>query len=207
MTAPSSQSAPYALPPLILHPFTDRRAPAKLMESSRASLVMRGLVPPSGEQSEQDLAAQLLEGRYCELRMLFYVGKDIIRWIDQCLEQTGRVPELAEAGYQMETFAELLVEHTPAVVSEKLQSWGVLDYRAVFARALAMQTLLTDMPEQVLLGPEFLRSYHAYADAIYDVRFRQGSYVRTNVSQFAFQLYASGEYTRMLEEQWSRQEG
>jgi hypothetical protein len=63
------------------------------------------------------------------------------------------------------------------------------------------------MPEQALLGPEFLRSYHAYVDAIYDVRFRQGSYVRTNINRFAFQLYASGEYTRMLEEQWSRQEG
>src|SRR5271163_5199102 len=75
------------LPPLILHPFADAGGPDKLVESSRASLMLQGLLP-TGERSTEDLDLSLLEGRYCEIRMLFYVGKDLVRWIDQCLERS-----------------------------------------------------------------------------------------------------------------------
>jgi hypothetical protein len=37
------------LPPLILHPFADPTGPDKLLESSRASLMLQGLLP-SGER-------------------------------------------------------------------------------------------------------------------------------------------------------------
>jgi hypothetical protein len=32
----------------------------------------------------------LLTGRYAEMRMLFYLGKDVFRWIDQCVEWAQR---------------------------------------------------------------------------------------------------------------------
>src|SRR5579864_7291332 len=79
----------FPLPPLILHPFADAAGPNKLVESSRASLKLQGLLP-SGESSQEDLDRTLLEGRYSELRMLFYVGKDLARWIEQCVELVDR---------------------------------------------------------------------------------------------------------------------
>src|ERR1700693_6650335 len=85
------------LPPLILHPFADASGPGKLVESSRASLKLQGLLP-AGESSREDLDRALLDGRYSELRMLFYVGKDLARWIDQCLEFAERNRESLPAG-------------------------------------------------------------------------------------------------------------
>src|SRR5579864_6469835 len=79
----------FTLPPLILHPFADAAGPNKLVESSRASLKLQGLLP-AGESSQEDLDRALLEGRYSELRMLFYVGRDLARWIEQCVELVDR---------------------------------------------------------------------------------------------------------------------
>src|ERR1700730_18907849 len=79
----------FILPPLILHPFADSTGPSKLVESSRASLKLQGLLP-QGEASREDLDRSLLDGRYSELRMLYYVGKDLARWIEQCLEFAQR---------------------------------------------------------------------------------------------------------------------
>ena len=70
-----------------------RGGPDKLVESSRASLMLQGLLP-TGERTTEDLDKSLLEGRYCEIRMLFYVGKDLIRWIEQSLEHVERQPGL-----------------------------------------------------------------------------------------------------------------
>ena len=89
-TAPAlTQSMVRTLPPLILHPFADAGGPSKLVESSRANLKLQGLLP-QGEASREDLDKALLDGRYSELRMLFYVGKDLARWIEQCLEFAER---------------------------------------------------------------------------------------------------------------------
>ncbi len=30
-------------------------------------------------------------GRYQEVRMLLFLGKDIFRWIDQCMDQSDRI--------------------------------------------------------------------------------------------------------------------
>ena len=80
------------LPPLILHPFADASGPDKLVESSRASLMLQGLLP-SGERSTEELDRALIDGRYCEIRMLFYVGKDLVRWIEQCMEHLSHNPD------------------------------------------------------------------------------------------------------------------
>src|SRR3989449_2173621 len=85
------------LPPLILHPFSDHSGPGKLVQSSRASLMLNGLLPHD-ESSEDELTRKLIEGRVCEIRMLFFVGKDLLRWIAQCLDFIGSVAELKNAG-------------------------------------------------------------------------------------------------------------
>src|ERR1700691_2969546 len=91
------------LPPLILHPFADAAGPAKLVERSRASLMLQGLLP-SGERSTDELDQSLLEGRYCEIRLLFYVGKDLVRWIEQSLEHVERQPYF-DSGIKFQSFA------------------------------------------------------------------------------------------------------
>ncbi len=103
------------LPPLILHPFADAGGPDKLVESSRASLVLQGLLP-AGERNSQAVERTLLEGRFCEIRMLFYVGKDLLRWIDQCLELVNRSPDFAYSGIKYQSFAAYLVSRTPEPV-------------------------------------------------------------------------------------------
>ena len=97
--------------------------PDKLVESSRANLMLQGLLP-SGERTNDELDRALLDGRYCEIRMLFYVGKDLIRWIEQCLEHIERQPDLAGSHITYQSFAAYLVNHTPPAVQAKLREVG-----------------------------------------------------------------------------------
>src|SRR5262252_8145714 len=125
------------LPPLILHPFADAAGPGKLVESSRASLKLQGLLP-AGEASREDLDRALLEGRYSELRMLFYVGKDVARWIEQCLEFAERNPDKFAGKVSYQSFAAMLIQDAPQSVQAKLRKWGVADYKSIFGRALGL---------------------------------------------------------------------
>jgi len=190
------------LPPLILHPFADAGGPEKLVESSRASLVLQGLLP-AGDRNTQDVERTLLEGRFCEIRMLFYVGKDLLRWIDQCLELVERTPELSGTGIKYQSFAAYLVGHTPEAVQAKLKKWGVSDYRAIFSRALGLSAVFGEVPQRETLTDEFIRHYYRYADQLFQIR--QGEAVFTDVSELGFELeiFASGEYSRMLEREWA----
>ena len=190
------------LPPLILHPFADAGGPEKLVESSRASLVLQGLLP-AGDRNTQDVERTLLEGRFCEIRMLFYVGKDLLRWIDQCLELVERTPELCGTGIKYQSFAAYLVGHTPEAVQAKLKKWGVSDYRAIFSRALGLSAVFGEVPQRETLTDEFIRHYYRYADQLFQIR--QGEAVFTDVSElgFEFEIFASGEYSRMLEREWA----
>jgi len=188
------------LPPLILHPFADAAGPNKLVESSRASLKLQGLLP-AGESTQEDLDRALLDGRYSELRMLFYVGRDLTRWIEQCVEFVDRQDQL-EAGITHQSFATLLVQDAPASVQAKLRKWGVGDYRAIFTRALGLQCLFANAPEREVLSDEFVRNYHRYADQMFALK--QGEFEFTLIASrdFKFELYSSGEYSRMLERSW-----
>jgi hypothetical protein len=190
------------LPPLILHPFADAGGPEKLVESSRASLVLQGLLP-AGDRNTRDVERTLLEGRFCEIRMLFYVGKDLLRWIEQCLELVERSPELAGTGIKYQSFAAFLVGHTPEGVQAKLKKWGVSDYRSIFSRALGLSAVFGEVPQREMLTDEFIRHYYRYADQLFQIR--QGEAVFTEVSELGFELeiFASGEYSRMLEREWA----
>ena len=189
------------LPPLILHPFADNAGPGKLVESSRASLMLQGLLP-TGERSSADLERALLDGRYCEIRMLFYVGKDLLRWIEQCLEFVERSPDLPASKIKYQSFAAYLVNQTPPEVQTKLRKWGVADYKAIFSRALGLSTVLATAPERDTLSDEFVRNYYRYADQMFLCRQGQAEFCDLSALGVDFDLYASGEYSRMLERSW-----
>ncbi len=191
----------YLLPPLILHPFADHAGPNKLVESSRASLMLQGLLP-SGELSTQELERRLIDGRYCEIRMLFYVGRDLARWIEQCLEIVEREEDLRSTGICFQSFAEMLVENPPKPVREKLKKWGVADYKAIFTRAIGLNAVFVNVPARDTLTDEFIRTYYRYADQMFATRQQVQPYASLRSSTFQFDLYASGEYSRLLEKEW-----
>jgi hypothetical protein len=201
-STPTIANSTRKLPPLILHPFADAAGPDKLVESSRASLMLQGLLP-SGERSTDELDQSLLEGRYCEIRMLFYVGKDLVRWIEQSLEHVERHPGFRDSGIKFQSFASYLVNNTPTAVQAKLRKWGVADFKSIFMRAIGLNAILAAVPERGILSDDFVRNYYRYADSIFLCR--QSQTVFTDISQmnFDFDIYASGEYSRMLEREWS----
>jgi len=191
----------FTLPPLILHPFADASGPSKLVESSRASLKLQGLLP-SGESSREDLDRALMDGRYSELRMLFYVGKDLVRWIEQCLEFSERNSDKLPQGITSQSFAALLTQDAPPSVQEKLRKWGVADFKSIFTRALGLQCLFADAPTREILSDDFVRNYFKYADQMFAVKQGECEFTPLATHDFQFELYSSGEYSRMLERVW-----
>jgi len=189
------------LPPLILHPFADPAGPERLMESSRASLVLQGMLP-AGEATPADLDHSLMTGRFAEVQMLYYVGKDLLRWIDQSMEFVASNASRVPAGIQRQSFAALLVQDAPPTVEAKLRKWGVADYKSIFARAIGLNCMFANAPPVGLLAPEFIRNYFRYADQLFAAYQNQTSFARLTGSDFQFELYSSGEYSRMLERQW-----
>ena len=190
------------LPPLILHPFADAAGPEKLVESSRASLVLQGLLP-AGERNTQDIERTLLDGRFCEIRMLFYVGKDLLRWIDQCMELVERSPELAASSIKYQSFADYLVNCAPEPVQSKLKKWGVTDFKSIFSRALGLSAVFCAVPDRDVLTDEFIRHYYRYADQLFQIRQGETAFMDIGQMEFDFEIYASGEYSRMLEREWA----
>ena len=189
------------LPPLILHPFADATGPGKLVESSRANLKLQGLLP-QGEATRDDLDRALLDGRYSELRMLYYVGKDLARWIDQCLEFADRNQAALPRGICYQSFAGLLIHDPPTGVQAKLRKWGVADYKSIFSRALGLHTLFAVAPPREVLSDEFVRSYFRFADQVFQSKQSECDFTPLSASEFHFELYSSGEYSRMLERSW-----
>lgn len=170
-----------------------------LLEGSRASLALEGLLD-SGEE-EAVLRQRMLLGRYQEIRMLVFLGKDIFRWLEQCVEflrsRTGEDPRITE-----QSFAALVVEDPPEAVRRKLELWGVTDRRAVFSRAIGIYSLFQDPPPPETLSPIFLRNYHRFADHAYICFQHLEAFLPLDTRRFEFEIYASEEYARKLSEQW-----
>jgi hypothetical protein len=192
---------PLQLPPLILHPFSNTEQNSVLAESSRASLALQGF-PPRDQTPLQELDKQLLRGRNAELRMLFYIGKDICRWADQCTETAQAAGWTTNRRIRPETFGILLIELIPQHVRAKLEGWGVLDFCALFRRSFGLHAIFQELPEFNLLSAEFLRRYHRYLDQWYEQRSKDSGAHHPGANEFTFDLYASGEYTSMLEKSW-----
>ena len=152
--------------------------------------------------TEDDLDKALLDGRFSEILMLFYVGKDLMRWIDQCLEHVERQADLRGNGIRYQSFAAMLVNHTPAPVQAKLRRWGVTDYRSIFTRALGLNAMLANAPDRRFLSDEFIRNYYRYADQLFLSRQNQMAFTSIENLGFEFEIFASGEYSKMLEREW-----
>jgi hypothetical protein len=201
-TAPAAEHAfARTLPPLILHPFADASGPGKLVESSRANLKLQGLLP-QGEATREDLDKALLDGRFSEMRMLYYVGKDLARWIGQCLEYAERYQDELPRGICYQSFAGLLIQDAPPAVQAKLRKWGVGDYKSIFSRALGLHTLFAAAPPREMLSDEFVRIYFRYADQIFQTKQGECDFSPLTSREFNFELFSSGEYSRMLERSW-----
>lgn len=196
----------FRLPPLILHPFSGPDDTSVLMESSRASLALQGFLPRQ-DLASQDLDQQLLRGRYAELRMLYYIGKDITRWTEQCAETATAAAEFEGRRMRVETFAVFLVQYVPVHVRTKLEGWGVLDFCSLFRRAFGLHGVFQELPPAEAFSGEFLRRYHRYLDQWYEQRLKDAAFDRPEPHEFIFDLYASGEYTLMLEQSWGADAG
>ena len=198
-----SLSGVWSLPPLILHPFAGREGPDKLMEGSRAALMLHGLMPADVDQEE--LGRRILLGRYNEVRMLYFLGKDIFRWMDQCQEIADKVEMLKTIGIRTQSFAALLVDAPPKCITEKLTSWGVSDQRTIFSRGIGLRSAFEDLPPSELLSPLFLKNYHRYADYLYTCYQKLSPFTVIDSVNFPFELYGSEEYSRKLSEQFERE--
>ena len=191
----------WELPPLILHPFSNELGPGQLLEGSKAALMLSGLLPSEAEDRDQ-LTRKLLQSRYAEVRMLYFVGKDLLRWVGQCVDLVTRDPELAGLGIREQSFASLLVYHAPEPVREKLHRWGVANPEAVFSRAMGLATMYREVPRSEELSDSFLLHYHRFADHLFVCTQHLNTFTELTATNFRFDLYASGEYSRMLEKQW-----
>jgi hypothetical protein len=194
----------WELPPLILHPFNERLPPSALLDNSRAALMLSGLLPSDGSD-EDDLRRRVLAGRYTEIRMLYFLGRDVCRWIQQSLECLERIPELDGSEIHPQSLARLLTSDPPANVTEKLIRWGVTDWAAIFRRAIGLNTLFSEPPAFQTLAPEFLQNYHRYCDQLFHAYLESQPHQVLSCANIRFELYASGEYSRMLESQWEQQ--
>jgi hypothetical protein len=164
--------------------------------------MMQGLLP-TGNSTRDDLDRTLLDGRFSELRMLFYVGKDITRWIEQCMDCVRRHEGGSPSNIQPQSFAALLIQGTPEHVTEKLRKWGVKDYKAIFSRGIGLNTLFSTAPDRTTLSDEFVRNYYKYADQVFATSQTQTAYTQLDCAQWQFDIYSSGEYSRMLEREWA----
>jgi hypothetical protein len=172
----------------------------KLAEGSRAGLALSGVLPLE-ERNADLLERKLVEGRYCEISMLFYLGKDLLRWMDQCAESLGRAEGPGE-GKRAESFAALLIEDPPAPVAEKLRRWGVYEHKTIFARALGLHAVFETLPAPGDLSRDFVRHYHRFADQMFVCRQQLFPFTPATSAEFDFELYASNEYSQMLEKEW-----
>lgn len=187
------------LPPLILHPFSGGQGPDALLEGSRASLALQGIV--ESDEDQFVLQRRVLAGRYQEVRMLLFLGKDIFRWMQQCAGHLqaagGRDRRIVE-----QSFAALVVEDPPQCVRLKLESWGVTDRRAIFSRAIGIHSLFAEPPGEETLSPIFLRNYHRFADHAYICYQHLQPFLPLDSATCHFEIYASEEYARLLSEKW-----
>jgi len=207
MSAPTARPGEtvWSLPPLILHPFNEHVPPAILLENSKAALMLSGFIPTDGTE-EEELHRRVMAGRYAEVRMLFFLGKDVLRWLDQCFDSLRRDPELLASGIKRQSFAGLLTACPPAAVKDKLSKWGVADYSSIFSRAVGLNALFAEAPARTSLSDEFLRNYHRYADFLFRCYMESEPHSAVTPVRFPFELYASGEYSRLLESEWEERD-
>ena len=190
------------LPPLILHPFGGDSGTAQLIDGSRAAVALQDASLSNPQYA--DIQQRVLLGRYQEIRMLLFLGKDIFRWIDQCMDQMERSGNVG-LRTNAQCFSALIVDSPPESVKKKLEDWGVSDRRAVFSRAIGIRCLFEEPPDIDMLSPMFLEHYHRFADYSYICFQQMRPWQPMDGGSYDFAIYASEEYSRLLAEQWQTQ--
>jgi hypothetical protein len=180
------------LPPLILHPFDRGLDASAVFDSIKLSLCLNGRGEPGLEKEP------LLRGRYAEFRMLSLVGKDVMRWIAQCMDFAGRDETLVAAGIRAQSFADLLVNRTPAVVGTRFELWGVVDYPRVLSRAIGITAVFPNPPGFDVISTDFLEEYYAYADSLFACYQGLTTFTKLESASFGLALYTSDEYLSTL---------
>ena len=99
--------------------------------------------------------------------MLIYIGRDLRRWAEQCLDFVQREPQLYDSGLKEQSFIMMLVNRPPAGFAEKLKSWGITDQRSIFSRAAGLNSVFDRPPEMDSLATNFLQSYQRFADYLF----------------------------------------
>ncbi len=169
------------------------------MEGSRAAIALQEASLSNPHYA--DIQQRVILGRYQEIRMLLFLGKDIFRWIDQCLDQMERSGDIG-LRTNAQCFSAMVVDAPPEAVRRKLEEWGVNDRRAVFSRAIGIWCLFGEPPPIETLSPMFLEHYHRFADYAYICFQQMKAYQPMDGAAFDFEIYASDEYSRMLSQQW-----
>ncbi|HYK88024.1 MAG TPA: hypothetical protein VE398_04610 [Acidobacteriota bacterium] len=191
-------SASWKLPPLILHPFSGVNDAQRLAEGSQTNQLLQDLLPHSDVTAEA-LRKRILDSRYREIRWLYYIGKDVVRWIEQCLDFARSQDGLRHPDLRFQSFAALLTECPPQAVTEKLRKWGVLDFKKLFSRAIGINTLFAEFPRFDLLSEEFLQDYYSYSDSIFICRQNSTPFLKLDAEIAQFEIFTSGEYSNILE--------
>lgn len=175
------------------------------MNGSLASLALQGLI--SSTEEETILLHRMLAGRYQEVRMLLFLGKDVFRWMQQCAEHLQGLsdPDSRDVRIVEQSFAALIVEDPPESVKHKLEGWGVTDRPAVFSRAIGIHSMFREPPPLDSLAPGFLKNYHRYADHAYICYQHSQAFRQLDATSYPFEIYASEEYSRLLSDSWERE--
>jgi len=125
-----------------------------------------------------------------------------MRWIEQCLEFVDHNRAELPSGIAYQSLAALLIQGAPAAIEAKLRKWGVADYKSIFTRALGLQCLFANAPDREILSDDFVRNYYKYAEQMFSVRQGERDFTPLGPQDCEFELYSSGEYSRMLERAW-----
>jgi hypothetical protein len=193
-------NAAWTLPPLILHPFSNAMDPFRFLANSRNVAASAG-DSARGDGASGPVQRRLLLTRYCEVRMLWCIGKDVLRWIDQCLDFVNRQSELKGGDIRFQSLATLLIDNTPAAAVEKLLAWGVTDYQNLFARAIGLNSIFAELPALGILSEDFLKDYYSFAYQIYLCRQQAETHRKLDAGAFSLDVFTSGEYIKIIERQ------
>ena len=172
------------LPPLILSPFDQRP------NAGNGPQLLRYETPER----------RYLDSRYNEFRMLCLIGKDLNRWLGQCVEVASADPALVSLSEC--DFIAILLFAPPVSVLQKMRDWGVKNFQIIFSRAIGLNAVFPHPPPANEVSESFLHGFHKYADALYDARLKAQDPVATEENTFTFEIYASGEYSSYLEKIW-----
>jgi len=66
-----------------------------------------------------------------------------------------------------------------------------------------LNAIFIDPPDEATVSSEFIKNYFRYADHMFACRQQMQAFTEISVANFDFDIYASGEYSRLLEKSWT----